>query len=112
MYDVKEYLTERPTGLARDYLGRTKRDDPRLDVLGAITSDYPPSYIATAHHDFLKDKATPMYNFLLSKHIKCAGMCYGAPDDDYVGHVFHINIPILDAIRCNDDECAFFRNCL
>ena len=112
-YDVHAFIGKRIKGLARDYLGfKIHPDDPRLDVMGAITADYPPTYIATAHHDFLKEHANPMYNFLMGKKIKCAGMCYGSKDDDYVGHVFHVNIELLDAIRCNDDECAFFRRCL
>jgi hypothetical protein len=27
----------------------------------------------------------------------------------HIGHVFHVNIILEEAIRCNDDQCAFFK---
>ncbi len=92
-----------------DYLGRElSADDPRFRVLDAITSNYPPAFITTACHDFLRDQAQPMYDVLRKKGISAELRCYGAEDDRAVAHVFHINIRLPDAIRCNDEECAFF----
>lgn len=112
-YDFSASSTDNIKGLLRDYLGKAPDwGDPRLKVLESITDAYPPAYIATAFHDFLRPCARPMYDFLCSRHVKCAGKCYGTEEDKTIGHVFHVNIALPEAIRCNDEECAFFRSCL
>ena len=113
MYDVGTFAGKKTSGLARDYLG-PKPDwmDPRFRILESVTDRYPPSYIATSCHDFLRGCAKPMYEFLLSRKVKCAGKCYGTEEDTHVGHVFHVTITLPEAQHCNDDECAFFRSCL
>lgn len=112
-YDMASWMAVKRKGLALDYLGKEiPADDPRLDVLGAITSKYPPAYITTAHNDFLKADAEPMFHFLNSKGISCGWKCYGSPEQKNVGHVFHVNILLPEAIACNDDAAAFFRKYL
>ena len=112
-YDFGTMAKEKVKGLTKDYLGSSPDwTDPRLKVLEAITDRYPPAYIATACHDFLRPWARPMFDFLNSHHIKCAGKCYGTEEDTTIGHVFHVNILLPEAVRCNDDEAAFFRGCL
>ena len=97
-------------GLARDYLGpRTAAADPRLKVLPAITDQYPPSFVVTAHEDYLKAHAEPMYDHLICKGVNAEFKCYGCEGDTAVGHVFHTRIDHPEAIRCNDDAAAFFR---
>ena len=113
MYDLGSMAQKKLKGIFRDYLGpRPDWTDPRFKVLEAITDRYPPAYIATACHDFLRPCARPMYDFLNSRHVKCAGKCYGTEEDKSIGHVFHVNIALPDAAHCNDDECDFFRSCL
>lgn len=113
MYDLDGFMGKKSTGLVRDYLGRRPDwSDPRFKLLEAITPDYPPAYIATAWHDRLRSSAKPMFDFLLSRKIKCAGKCYGTEEDTHVGHIFHVNIALPEARHCNDDECEFFRSCL
>lgn len=98
------------SGLARDYLGDLAfTDDPRLHVLEAIGPGYPSAYITTAHHDFLRDNALPMYDHLKRRGIPCEVRVYGASNDKTVGHVFHVNIALPEAKRCNDESAAFFR---
>lgn len=100
-------------GIDLDYLGRRiTNDDPRLDVLGAINSAFPPAHITTARHDFLRPAAQPMFDFLQSKGIPCRLDIYGSEDARDIGHVFHLNILLDDAIRCNDQQCDFFRQYL
>ena len=112
-YDFGATAGGKTKGLMADYLGsRPDWTDPRLKVLEAITDCYPPAYITTAYHDFLRPCARPMHEFLSSRHVKCAGKCYGTEDDQSIGHVFHVNILLPEAVRCNDDACAFFRSCL
>ena len=97
-------------GLARDYLGKLAfTDEPRLRVLDAIGGNYPPAFISTSHHDFLRENAQPMYEHLRARGIPARVECYGAEETPEVAHVFHVNIRLPEARRCNDDEAAFFR---
>ena len=97
-------------GIHLDYLGKDiTSDDPRLQVMNAIGSGYPAAFITTACHDFLRACAAPMEEFLKEKGIPCRCVCYGSEEDKSIGHVFHVNILLPEAIRCNDDSAAFFR---
>ncbi|MBO4938005.1 MAG: alpha/beta hydrolase [Clostridia bacterium] len=112
-YDFPADATKTLTGLARDYLGpRPDYSHPLLQVLPAITSDYPPTYITTACEDYLRAYAEPMYEHLRSKEIDAQWKCYGTEGDTSVAHVFHVNITHPEAVRCNDDAAAFFRQYL
>lgn len=113
LYDMKSVATNQRKGLGLDYLGRKIGNaDPRLDVMGAITPDFPPAHITTACHDFLRPAAQPMLEHLQSRGIDCKLDIYGSEDDETTGHVFHVNILKPEAIQCNDDQCAFFREYL
>ena len=113
MYDPKAFVGNGVSGVAKDYLGRHfDPADPRLLVLEAIGTNYPPAHITTAHHDFLKDNAQPMFEFLSEKGIPCKLDCYGSGEDKTVGHVFHVTITNPEAVRCNDDAAAFFKEIL
>ena len=110
LYDISAFCKGSFKGLARDYLGK-KYDltDPRLQVLPAITEAYPPAFLATAHHDFLRENAEPMCDLLKSKGIDAQCNCYGSAEDKTVAHVFHVNILLPDAVKCNDDAAEFFK---
>ncbi len=110
MYDPVAFCRGPFKGLARDYLGpKFDLNDPRLKVLDAITTDYPPAFLATAHHDFLRENAEPMCQLLKSKGIDAQCKCYGSTEDKTVAHVFHVNIILPDALTCNDDAAEFFK---
>ena len=110
MYEIPRFAVGEHKGLAHDYLGRNfDLSDPRLDVLGAVTENYPPAFIITSCRDFLRDCAEPMYEFLSAKGIDAEYHCYGTADAKEVGHVFHVNIRLKDAQQCNDDAAAFFK---
>ena len=113
MYDMAKQAAGKRQGIHLDYLGKKlPADDPRLFVLEAIDGNYPAAHITTACHDFLRPAAQPMYDFLSAKGIPCQIHCYGSEEDKSIAHVFHINIIGEEAIRCNDDQCAFFREYL
>ncbi len=111
LYDMTEQASALPRkGLAMDYLGKhILPGDPRTKVLEHITANYPPAFITTACHDFLRENAQPMWQFLTEKGIEAHWKCYGTEDNEAVAHVFHVNILLPDAIQCNDDTAAFFR---
>ena len=113
MYDMAERGAQPRKGIQLDYLGRElPGNDPRLQVLEAIGSNYPAAFITTACHDFLRTEAEPMYEFLAGKGIKAAWKCYGSEEDESIGHVFHVNITLPEAVRCNDESAAFFMEIL
>ena len=113
MYDMSSQASAKRTGLHRDYLGKQlSANDPRVFALEAIGGNYPPTHITTACHDFLRECAQPMYDFLTEKCIPCRLDCYGSEEDESIGHVFHINIITPTAIECNDTQCNFFRQYL
>ena len=93
----------------KDYFGKLPKNDPRFLALDAITEKYPPAFITTGTEDFLRNLAHPMYEFLCSKGVAAECKCYGQEGDKNVCHVFHVNILLPEAIRCNDDAAAFFR---
>ena len=110
VYDPVAFCGKKITGLARDYLGpKFDLTDPRLQVLDAITAGFPPAFLATAHHDFLKANAEPMCSLLTSRGIPAQLRCYGSPEDKNVAHVFHVNILHPEAVKCNDDTAEFFK---
>jgi len=110
-YEMSTWGKKNRKGLALDYLGKDfDGSDPRLKVLEAINSSYPPAFITTAANDFLRENAEPMCRFLREKGVACQWKCYGTPEQKHIGHVFHVNILLPEAIACNDDSAAFFRS--
>lgn len=112
MYDVKTMLQGKIGGIEKDYFGAPNPIDPRYDVLGAVTASYPPAHITTAHYDFLRANAVPMYDFLREKGVDCAFKCYGSEDKKHIAHVFHVDIRNEEATLCNDEQTEFFRRYL
>lgn len=113
VYNASEMAAGERRSIAKDYLGKhIQADDPRLQVLENITDQFPPAHITTACHDFLRENAKPMAQFLAAKGINTALKCYGRDSDERIGHVFHVNISLPEAAQCNDDQCAFFRSLL
>lgn len=110
MYEMSKMAAQPRKGFFLDYLGKKiPGEDPRLQVLEAITAQFPPAYIATAEHDFLRSAAEPMYRFLRGMGIETRWDCYGSRERTQVGHVFHVNILLPEAMECNDAAAAFFR---
>ena len=97
-------------GLMKDYLGKdAERLVPMLDVKGNITSAFPPAFLMTSYHDFLKVQAQPMCDFLRSRGVEAVCRCYGTQEDTHMTHVCHTNMKLEEAAQMNLDELAFFR---
>ena len=113
MYDMAERAAAKRKGIQLDYLGKKlPAEDPRFQVLANITSAYPPAFVTTGTHDFLRQCAEPMYTFLREQGVDAAWKCYGTEDNKAIAHVFHVNIILPEAIACNDDTAEFFRKYL
>ncbi len=96
-----------------DYIGKDRRSRPELlrmlDVAGHIGANYPPAFVMTAYYDFLRAEAEPMVRLLRSRGAQAEYHLYGEAGQTYMGHVFHCNMRLPQAARCNAEECAFFR---
>ena len=113
MYDTAPMAALPREGIARNYLGKKiPAEDPRLAVLDAIGSNFPPAHITTACHDFLRQCAQPMEELLTARGVHAEMKCYGTEEATHIGHVFHVNIALPEATQCNNDQIAFFEQYL
>jgi len=97
-------------GILRDYLGRNMHEhSDKLNILDRIGSGFPPTYVMSSSHDFLKAECRPMAELLISRNVPTEWKIYGEASDKQAQHVFHCNIRNPLATQCNDDETAFFR---
>ncbi len=102
--EVDEYLLE--------YIDKeklTKDMWESLDTIKYMTSDFPPAFVMSAYHDFLVADAEPMYRHLQSLSVPCELRIYGSKEQEEIAHVFHVNIRLPEAGKCNDEECEFFK---
>lgn len=81
----------------------------QLDVLPNITAAFPPAFVMTSAHDFLKDLAQPMKELLESRGVEAVYKKYGTEEQKYMAHVFHCNMNLEEAKECNREECTFFK---
>lgn len=114
IYDTAEMSGEGLDDLFMCYAGAlntelTAEKSEQLDVLKYINGNYPPCFVMTAEHDFLKSKAEPMYRLLQRNNIPSVLKIYGSEDKPEISHIFHVNINLPEAGKCNDEECEFFR---
>lgn len=99
--------------VVRDYLEPgQKMEDPRLDVMGAITEAFPPAYVMTAEEDFLREAAKPMYERLVNAGVPAKYALWTGSGQTRLGHVFHVNMNLPEAKQCNREQCEFFRTYL
>lgn len=102
--EVDEYLLE--------YIDKeklTKDMWESLDTIKYMTPDFPPAFVMSAYHDSLVANAEPMYRHLQSLSIPCELRIYGSKEQEEIAHVFHVNIKLPEAGKCNDEECEFFK---
>ena len=97
------------SSLMRDVLpgGGTAEELERISVLNHVTADFPPAFVMTASGDFLADQAPPLVEKLQSLGVEAEYHYYG-DEQRVLGHVFHCNQRLPEAVTCNDDECAYF----
>ncbi len=76
-------------------------------VIEHVTEAFPPAFVMTAEGDFLAAEAEPLVKKLQSLGVPAEYHYYGDPDH-VLGHVFHCNLRLPEAVRCNREECEFF----
>ncbi len=82
---------------------------PQLKTSKYITGDFPPAYVMSAAHDYLKFMAKPLHRKLQNAGVETVLKIYGTKEQKDIGHVFHLNCRLELADQCNDAQCAFFR---
>ena len=95
--------------LMKDLLPRraAAEDLHRVSPLLYLTSSFPPSFIATAVKDFLREDSLQLRDRLTALGVPNLYRLYDN-EDHTLGHVFHLNIRSDKAKECNDEECSFF----
>ena len=86
---------------------RWEKDCKLINVLPFISEGFPPVFYMTCSGDFLEEEAGKLGKRLMEQGITHEYHYYGDKDHK-LGHVFHLNIRLAGAQRCNDEECAFF----
>lgn len=97
------------TSLMDDYLthGGTEEELEMICVVNHITEKYPPVYYMTCTGDFLATQAPILEEKLMEKKIPHEFHFYGDAQHE-LGHVFHCNMKMEEAKKCNKDECDYF----
>ncbi len=93
--------------LERIYLAKDpSKYGEKLDVLGHITADYPPTFLMSSPGDYLVDNMAPMYEFLNSKGIEVTQKLYGDMD---TYHVFFCDMNNEFGKTANIDQAEFLK---
>ena len=87
--------------------GGTDEEYEQINLVNFVNSKFPPIFIMTALGDFLVPQAKPFYEHLKSLGVDAEYHCYGEEGNE-LRHVFHIDMRLPEAHKCNDDECAYF----
>lgn len=96
--------------LMKDFLpgGATKEEIENISIINFVTKDFPAAFVMTADGDFLKDKQIPLVAKLMECNVQNVFRYY-AVDGAPLGHIFHCNMKLDEARKCNDEECDFFK---
>ena len=89
--------------------GGTDEEYDDIDLSRYLTPSFPPTFVMTALGDFLTPQAKPFYEELKSLGVLAEYHCYG-DEAEPLKHVFHIDIKLPAARKCNEDECDFFKS--
>ncbi|MBP5555483.1 MAG: alpha/beta hydrolase [Lachnospiraceae bacterium] len=73
-----------------------------------VNPKFPPAFVMTCPGDFIKDQAKYIVEALTANGVPFCYRYYGS-DKDPLHHVFHCNVRLPEAKKCNDDECKFFK---
>lgn len=109
VYDIDENRAQ-DLKLMEDLLpgGPTPENLALMNVKRWITAAFPETFLFTCTGDFLQEQADALQVTLRQRKVPHVMRFYGDADHE-LGHVFHCNMRLEAAKRCNDEQCAFFR---
>ena len=90
-------------------IGKTCAYMPAAVVYGYITKKYPPAYVFSAVYDSLKEDCRPFGAFLTERGVTAKAKVYGRKCNTEAVRVYHVNIRLPIAERCNRDQIKFFK---
>ena len=110
VYEINEEGSELDQLLMKEYLpdGGTGQEPELVNGLHTITENYPPTLYMTCAGDFLQEQVIKLQKVLIEHQVPQEFLYYGDKDTE-LGHVFHLNMRLDIAHRCNKEECGFFR---
>ena len=102
-------MTELTSGIMGELLpgGGTVEEYALISPIDHLKAPWPPTFVMTAEGDFLRDGALPFVHALDALDTEVCYHFYKSAERE-LGHVFHCNMRLVEAARCNDDECDFF----
>lgn len=112
MYDIiSQYRSFSKRGSLGIYIAKmNSKNTPMFDVLGAITSAYPPAFIFTCPNDFLCANAQPMADLINGRGGKASVKIYGTAEMKEIAHVFHCNMRSELGEQARRDQAKFLLN--
>ncbi len=110
---ISDDETDMTSGLMKELLPEhgTEEELALISACNHITEDYLPAFVMTCTGDFLADQGPLMVETLMEHKIPHVFRFYGDKDHE-LGHVFHCNMKLAEAKKCNTDECDFFKSFL
>ena len=113
IYDIYEELNNE-TSIIKGLFPEIFEDElyeKYLDIfnpVSGVTKKFPPVYLMTTENDFLEYQAPFMQKALERAGVHYEYHLYGQGQEE-IGHVFHCNIRLEEAKKCNKAECDFFK---
>ena len=97
--------------LIRGYMpnGGTKEELDILNSASHVTKDFPQTFVMTCEGDFLKEEAAIIKASLDAAGVQNEYHCYASVEKP-LWHVFHLDLKLEEATRCNNDECNFLKS--
>ncbi|MCF0105356.1 MAG: alpha/beta hydrolase [Holdemanella sp.] len=98
MYLMEELLPDRGT----------EEEFDLLDVTKYVTSQFPPSFIATSTKDFLQPDSLALMNSFIDYEVPFEFHYFGN-QHQLLNHCFNLDLKLEAAQNCNRIECEFFK---
>ena len=73
-----------------------------------VTKDFPPAFVVTAEHDFLRPMASRMANALCDAGAEFRYKCYSSAKEKLF-HVFMLNLRSKEGSKSIDEQCEWFQ---
>ena len=80
----------------------------QINMIEYVNEQFPPAHIVTGYGDFLFDQAEILANSYRQNGLLFEYKIYGSASEP-LGHVFHLDMRNSTGIKCNDDQCNFFK---
>lgn len=109
MYDLPvRMVSERDKDMCKDYLGEYYDvNHPMLDVCGAVTANYPETFVYSCPNDFLFEHCMPFAKLIEERGGKVTAKIYGTAKMKEVGHVFNCDFRLPIGKDARDDQAKF-----